>query len=177
MMLLVALVWSAPVAAQPRIKAPDDHWFALDFYLGTVIPLPKGQDWDLAARMLVGYSVIKPYWYLSVGPVVGFSSRFLRMQDVYSGLGLDLIHIPSGLSGHLSTVVSWDGGGGVLFGVGWSVLSADLELVTHHGRLAPKIVFSLRFAVGGLSYALKEYLALRRRIRAALRSAASAARR
>ncbi len=167
---LAAFLWAMPaqVRAQPRIKAPDDHWFALDLYVGAVVPVSEGQDWDLAGRMLLGYSVIKPYWYVSVGPVVGFSSRFFHRDALYGGLGLDLVHITTGLSGHLSTVMTWDGGGGAVVGVGWSVLSADLELMTHHGRLVPKLIFSLRIAVGGLSYALKEYLHFKRMLQRAL---------
>ena len=154
--------------------APDDHWFALDLSVGMVVPVPKGQRWDLAGRMLVGYSVIKPYWYLSVGPVVGFSSRSFQRDDLYAGLGVDLIHITTGLSGHLATVVNWDGGGGGILGLGWSVLAADLELMPRQGRLVPKLIFSLRLPLGGLSYALKEFLAFRRAIRRAVARGARA---
>ena len=156
------------VRARPRIVAPDEHWFALDCYVGVVAPVSKEQNWDLASRMLVGYSVLKPYWYLSMGPVVGFSSRALRRDDLYAGFGVDVVHITTGLSGHLATVVNWDGGAGGILGLGWSILAADLELMVHQDRLVPKLIFSLRVPLGSLSYALNEYLAIRRALRRAL---------
>jgi len=185
LIILVCLSGESAVLAQAiPINAPDEHWVDLDGYFGIgrlVGPGTPGwkarwsEAWSMMGRVRVGYSVLKPYWILTVGATYGIKSRALADQSV--GFQVELLHLTSGLSLYGGPEFTLDGRAGFLMGVGVSIVGVELELLPARSgpfaksKLDHGLFVVLRIPISLGIYSTMEFFRFRRRIQAAIRRA------
>lgn len=182
---LIGLLHESRAFAQAiPINAPDEHWIDLDAYFGVgrlVGPGTPGwkarwsEAWSMMGRVRAGYSVVKPYWILTMGATYGVKGRALADQSI--GFQVELVHLTSGLSLYGGPEFVLDGRAGFLMGVGLSIVGVELEFLPARSgplttsQLTTGLFVVLRIPLSLATYSILEMVRFRRRIQAAIRRA------